>query len=136
MGALDLQRIVEGSEVDMRGIYCGEKRRARRIVKMAGDVDKMVELFTNMNRQLGEMTAEIRSVLARLEKGDQKMEDHEVRIDALEKKTHTASAVEENKRNDLLFVVVETVIKWGGWAILLIIGLAAKITGVSSPVAN
>lgn len=103
---------------------------------MAGVGDKMVELFTDMNRQLGEMTAEIRSVLDRLEKGDRKLEEHESRLDALEKKTHADSAVESNKRNDLFALVVETVIKWGGWAILLIIAIAAKFAGVPSPTSN
>lgn len=103
---------------------------------MAGVGDKMVELFTDMNRQLGEMTAEIRSVLARLEKGDRKLEEHESRLDALEKKTHAEAAVESNNRKDLFTLVVETVIKWGGWAILLIIAIAAKFAGVPSPTSN
>lgn len=43
------------------------------------------EYFIKFSRELGELNGNIKSVLSRLEKGDEKMAQHEARLSALER---------------------------------------------------
>ena len=87
--------------------------------------DIMVELFAEMNGKIGELCSDIKAVMARLEKGDEKLADHEKRIHDLEfSKPH---------RTDLISTIVSAGVKWGPWIIGALILVIMKLTGTQAP---
>lgn len=88
--------------------------------------DTMVELIAEMNGKIGELCGDIKAVMARLEKGDEKLADHEKRIQDLESsKPH---------RTDLVSTIVSAGVKWGPWIIGALILVIMKLTGTQASV--
>lgn len=65
------------------------------------------EYFIEFSRELGELNGNIKSVLLRLEKGDEKMAQHEARLSTLEGKSGVLPR----------------------WAVYVIVGLLAALLG-------
>lgn len=87
--------------------------------------DTVVELFAEMNGKIGELCGDIKAVMARLEKGDEKIADHEKRIKDLEySKPH---------RSDLISTIVSAGVKWGPWIVGALILVIMKLTGTQAP---
>lgn len=69
---------------------------------------KLVDALFDLSREVGSLVGEVRSVVRRLEKGDEKLADHEARISTLEQNGRTAPAWSFGKlnANNLPWVVV------------------------------
>lgn len=52
---------------------------------------KLVDALFDLSREVGSLVGEVRSVVRRLEKGDEKLADHEARISTLEQRGRIAS---------------------------------------------
>ena len=82
------------------------------------------DYFIQFSRELGKLNGNIESVLERLEKGDEKMAEHEARISMLEgKKRGLASSHGPNTEAD------ETLKNWIIKALIRIIGWGTVIVG-------
>ena len=82
------------------------------------------DYFIEFARELGALNGNIKSVLSRLEKGDEKMAEHEARISMLEgKKRGLASSHGPNTEAD------ETLKNWIIKALIRIIGWGTVIVG-------
>ena len=82
------------------------------------------DYFIEFARELGNLNGNIKSVLARLEKGDEKMAEHEARISMLEgKKRGLSSSHGTNTEAD------ETLKNWIIKALIRIIGWGTVIVG-------
>ena len=82
------------------------------------------DYFIEFARELGALNGNIKSVLSRLEKGDEKMAEHEARISMLEgKKRGLASSRGPNMEAD------ETLKNWIIKALIRIIGWGTVIVG-------
>ena len=82
-----------------------------------------VEFFANMSKQIGELCAEIRTVIKRLEVGDKKLMEHEARLAELEldkKRSHNGGAEEEPLKNWIIKALIRIV----GWGMVIIGSLA------------
>lgn len=90
--------------------------------------DKMIELIADMNGKIGELCGDIKSVMKRLEKGDEKLADHERRLMELE----TKKAVEQ-KSPALLTTIVSPLAKYGPWIVMALILIIMKLTGTQAP---
>lgn len=81
-----------------------------------------IEFFTNMSKQIGELCAEIRIVIKRLEDGDQKLAEHEARISTLE---HGPSGNARSAANEpLKDWIIKALIRIIGWGTVIIGSLA------------
>lgn len=89
--------------------------------------DKMIELIADMNRNIGELCGDIKSVMKRLEKGDEKLADHEHRLLELEKRGAAA------KNPALLSMFVSSAAKYGPWIVIALILIIMKLTGTQAP---
>ena len=87
--------------------------------------DTMVELIAEMNVKIGELCGDIKAVMARLEKGDEKIADHEKRIHDLESSNP--------HRTDLISTIVPAGVKWGPWIVGALILVIMKLTGTQAP---
>lgn len=77
-----------------------------------------VEFFTNMSKQIGELCAEIRTVIKRLEDGDKKLAEHEARLTLLE---HGPSGHARNAENEpLKDWIIKALIRIIGWGTVII----------------
>ena len=74
------------------------------------------DYFIEFSRELGELNGNIKSVLSRLEKGDEKMAQHEARLSTLEGKVRGQSSATGG-------VVLPR------WAVYVIVGLLAALLG-------
>ena len=83
--------------------------------------DTMVELIAEMNGKIGELCGDIKAVMARLEKGDEMIADHEKRIHDLESSNP--------HRTDLISTIVSAGVKWGPWIVGALILVIMKLTG-------
>lgn len=96
--------------------------------------DKMLELFSDMNGKIGELVAEIRAILVRLEKGDKKLEEHENRLDRLElaakldKESRKAVSGGEASQIDFAGFLM----KYGGWIVAGLVGIIMKLVGATN----
>ena len=82
------------------------------------------DYFIQFSRELGKLNGNIESVLERLEKGDEKMAEHEARISMLEgKKRGLSSSHGPNTEAD------ETLKNWIIKALIRIIGWGTVIVG-------
>ena len=90
--------------------------------------DKMVELIADMNGKIGELCGDIKSVMKRLEKGDEKLADHERRLMELETRE-----AEEQKSPTLLTTIVSPFAKYGPWIVMALILIIMKLTGTQAP---
>ena len=81
-----------------------------------------IEFFTNMSKQIGELCAEIRTVIKRLEDGDKKLAEHEARLTMLEhdSKLSCVSDADEPLKN----WVIKALIRIIGWGTVIIGSLA------------
>lgn len=81
-----------------------------------------VEFFTNMSKQIGELCAEIRTVIKRLEDGDKKLAEHEARLTLLE---HGPSGNARSAANEpLKDWIIKALIRIIGWGTVIIGSLA------------
>ena len=87
--------------------------------------DTMVELIAEMNGKIGELCGDIKAVMARLEKGDEKIADHEKRIHDLESS--------KPNRTDLISTIVSVGVKWAPWIVGALILVIMKLTGTQAP---
>lgn len=87
--------------------------------------DTMVELIAEMNGKIGELCSDIKTVMARLEKGDEKIADHEKRIQDLESS--------KPNRTDIISAIVSAGVKWGPWIVGALILVIMKLTGTQAP---
>ena len=87
--------------------------------------DTMIELIAEMNGKIGELCGDIKAVMARLEKGDEKIADHEKRIQDLESS--------KPRRTDLISAIVSAGVKWGPWIVVALILVIMKLTGTQAP---
>ena len=85
----------------------------------------IVELIAEMNGKIGELCGNIKAVMARLEKGDEKIEDHEKRIQDLESS--------KPNRTGLISTIVSAGVKWGPWIVVALILVIMKLTGTQAP---
>lgn len=90
--------------------------------------DKMIELIADMNGKIGELCGDIKSVMKRLEKGDEKLADHERRLMELETKK-----TEAVRSPALLATVVSSLAKYGPWIVMALILVIMKLTGTQAP---
>ena len=72
-----------------------------------------VEFFTNMSKQIGELCAEIRAVMKRLEDGDKKLAEHEARITLLEHGPNKAAQAANEPLKDWIIKALIKIIGWG-----------------------
>ena len=72
-----------------------------------------VEFFTNMSKQIGELCAEIRIVIKRLEDGDKKLAEHEARLTLLEHGPHVKGAAPNEPLKDWIIKSLIRIIGWG-----------------------
>lgn len=79
------------------------------------------DYFVRVSEQLGALNASVRAVLERLEKGDRKLADHEVRINRLE-----AAAGGKGLNRDWLVRQLVDIVKWT----VIIIGAMAGAGGM------
>ena len=87
--------------------------------------DTMIELIAEMNGKIGELCGDIKAVMARLEKGDEKIADHEKRIQDLESS--------KPNRTDLISTIVSAGVKWAPWIVGALILVIMKLTGTQAP---
>ena len=87
--------------------------------------DTMIELIAEMNGKIGELCGDIKAVMARLEKGDEKIADHEKRIQDLESS--------KPNRTDLISAIVSVGVKWAPWIVGALILVIMKLTGTQVP---
>ena len=87
--------------------------------------DTIIELIAEMNGKIGELCGDIKAVMARLEKGDEKIADHEKRIHDLESS--------KPNRTDLISTIVSAGVKWGPWIVGALILVIMKLTGTQAP---
>ena len=82
------------------------------------------DYFIEFSRELGKLNGNIESVLERLEKGDEKMAEHEARLSTLEdKERRRASSHGTNMEAD------ETLKNWIIKALIRIVGWGTVIVG-------
>lgn len=69
---------------------------------------KLVDALFDLSKEVGSLVGEVRTVVRRLEKGDEKLADHEARISTLEQRGNTPPAWSFGKlnSNNLPWVVV------------------------------
>ena len=77
-----------------------------------------VEFFTNMSKQIGELCAEIRIVIKRLEDGDKKLAEHEARLTLLEHGPKVAGRTEADE--PLKNWIIKALIKIIGWGTVIV----------------
>ena len=75
------------------------------------------EFFTNMSKQIGELCAEIRTVIKRLEDGDKKLAEHEARLCLLE---HGPSRAAQAANEPLKDWIIKSLIKIIGWGTVIV----------------
>lgn len=90
--------------------------------------DKMIELIADMNKNIGELCGDIKSVMKRLEKGDEKLADHERRLMELE-----AERSGDRKNPTLLVTVATSLAKYGPWVVMALILIIMKLVGTQAP---
>lgn len=85
----------------------------------------------DFSKQIGELCADIRNVMSRLEKGDMKMADHEARLSILEtcKKQSEPHAPEPLK--DWIIKSLIRIIGWGTVIVGSLVGAGDLIKAVS-----
>lgn len=77
-----------------------------------------VEFFTNMSKQIGELCAEIRSVIKRLEDGDKKLAEHEARLTLLE---HGPGKLQQAANSEpLKDWIIKALIRIIGWGTVIV----------------
>ena len=76
-----------------------------------------VEFFTNMSKQIGELCAEIRIVIKRLEDGDKKLAEHEARLTLLE---HGPNKVTQAVNEPLKDWIIKALIRIIGWGTVIV----------------
>ena len=77
------------------------------------------DYFIEFSRELGKLNGNIESVLERLEKGDEKMAEHEARISMLEGKKRGLASASNGASGGAL----------PRWAVYVIVGLLAALLG-------
>lgn len=83
------------------------------------------DYFIQFSRELGKLNGNIESVLARLEKGDEKMAQHEARLSRLEDKERAKGGGDADWRR-----VAFALLKYGGWVLAILIWLlGVKLPG-------
>lgn len=81
-----------------------------------------IEFFTNMSKQIGELCAEIRTVIKRLEDGDKKLAEHEARLTLLE---HGPGGLKQAANSEpLKDWIIKALIRIIGWGTVIIGSLA------------
>ena len=81
------------------------------------------DYFIEFSRELGNLNGNIKSVLARLEKGDEKMAEHEARLSTLEDKERVrASSRGQNVDADepLKNWIIKALIRIIGWGTVIV----------------
>ena len=81
------------------------------------------DYFIEFSRELGNLNGNIKSVLERLEKGDEKMAEHEARLSTLEDKERwLASAHRPNTESDepLKNWIIKALIRIIGWGTVIV----------------
>ena len=81
------------------------------------------DYFSEFSRELGKLNGNIESVLERLEKGDEKMAEHEARLSTLEDKERwLASAHRPNTESDepLKNWIIKALIRIIGWGTVIV----------------
>ena len=81
------------------------------------------DYFIEFSRELGNLNGNIEAVLKRLEKGDEKMAEHEARISMLEgKKLRLASSHDPNTEADepLKNWIIKALIRIIGWGTVIV----------------
>lgn len=77
------------------------------------------DYFIEFARELGDLNGNIKSVLSRLEKGDEKMAEHEARLSRLEDKERGRASAAHGSNGGAL----------PRWAVYVIVGLLAALLG-------
>ena len=77
------------------------------------------DYFIEFARELGALNGNIKSVLSRLEKGDEKMAQHEARLSTLEDKERGRASASNGASGGAL----------PRWAVYVIVGLLAALLG-------
>lgn len=78
------------------------------------------DYFIEFARELGALNGNIKSVLSRLEKGDEKMAQHEARLSTLEGKVRGRASASNGATNDGALP---------RWVIYLLLGLLSALLG-------
>jgi len=81
------------------------------------------DYFIEFSRELGNLNGNIKSVLERLEKGDEKMAEHEARLSTLEDKERVrASSRGQNTESDepLKNWIIKALIRIIGWGTVIV----------------
>lgn len=87
-----------------------------------------MEFYANLSRQIGELCADIRAVMDRLEKGDERMANHEARISAIE---HCKHAPDGDSFKMWLIKALVKIIGWGAVIIGSLTGAGEMLKRVS-----
>lgn len=87
-----------------------------------------VEFFTNMSKQIGELCAEIRIVIKRLEEGDKKLAEHEARLALLER-GGGHEAAEEPLKNWIIKALIR-IIGWGTIIVGSLVGAGEMLKNI------
>lgn len=77
------------------------------------------DYFIQFARELGALNGNIKSVLSRLEKGDERMAQHEARLSTLEGKVRGRASASNGANDGAL----------PRWAVYVIVGLLAALLG-------
>jgi len=89
-----------------------------------------VEFFTNMSKQIGELCAEIRIVIKRLEDGDKKLAEHEARLTLLERGPNAKGTAQNEPLKDWIIKALIRIIGWGTVIVGSLVGAGELLKSV------